>query len=109
MSCSFQGGPAKVSCSSLCLIFKDLKRPDDPECEHRGETAPKELSDLVLEDIRVTAEAVQDQEIGGHQSESTDVQHSKACVAVSYLPGLSCLPFDFCIFKGTLNDGSRGG
>jgi len=60
MFCALRSGPAEVSRPGLCLIFKDFKWPHKPEREHRGQATAEELANLILEDVGMTAEAVQD-------------------------------------------------
>ena len=57
---ALRSGPAEVSRPGLCLIFKDFKRPYKPESEHRGQATAEELPNLVVENVGMTAEAVQD-------------------------------------------------
>jgi hypothetical protein len=57
---ALRSGPAEVSRPCLCLIFKDFEWPHKPEREHRGQAAAEELPNLIVENVGMTADAIQD-------------------------------------------------
>ena len=106
---ALESGAPEVRGARLSLIFEDLKGPDYPEGEHRGETATEKLAHLIVEDIRMASKGVKDEEVGGHEAEGADVQYSETGVAVSKFPGLPRLTLHLGVFKRTFNDGTGGG